>query len=50
MTDKQIIEEYVEALEDINEACVYRKDMDNPDKVLDWIENVISKVREKHMK
>lgn len=50
MTDKQIIEEYIEALESIMEACVYREDMGSPNKVLDWIENIVSGVRDKHMK
>lgn len=47
MTDKQIIEEYIEVLENVYEACVHRKDMDNPNKVLDWIENIVGKARDK---
>lgn len=47
MTDKQIIEKYIEVLENVYEACVHRKDMDNPNKVLDWIENIVGEARDK---
>jgi len=45
--DKQIIEELTETLENVYEACVYRKDMNNPNKCLDWIENIVRKMRNK---
>lgn len=36
-----------ETLENVYEACVYRKEMKNPNKCLDYIENIVKKTIDK---